>query len=80
MPIGTGFGNHGVPDFLVCVKGRFIGIECKTKGKKPTALQQDNLNRIEESGGVSFVIDESNVDDLPRKLMELSSEQDKTVS
>ena len=27
MPIGTGYGNSGVPDFLVCHDGHFIGIE-----------------------------------------------------
>jgi pantoate kinase len=64
MPIGTGYGNSGVPDFLVCHKGRFIGIECKANGNKPTTLQLSNLASIAESGGVAFVIDETNVESL----------------
>ena len=29
MPIGTGYGNSGVPDFLCCVNGKFVAIEAK---------------------------------------------------
>jgi pantoate kinase len=70
MPIGTGFGNAGVPDFLVCVRGRFIGIECKANGGKPTALQLKNLADIEAAGGLAFIIDENNVAELRNFLME----------
>ena len=69
MPMGTGFGNAGVPDFLVCFEGRFIGIECKANGGKPTALQLKNLADIESAGGVPFIIDENNVANL-RTLLE----------
>jgi hypothetical protein len=60
-PVTGGFGNSGVPDLLVCVSGRFVGIECKAQGNKPTALQLHNLNAIELAGGISLVIDESNM-------------------
>lgn len=68
MPIGTGYGNAGVPDFLVCYKGKFVGIECKAQGNKPTALQLKNLHDIEVAGGMSMVVDESNVDSLLNQL------------
>ena len=29
MPVTSGYGNSGAPDFLVCIRGKFIGIECK---------------------------------------------------
>jgi len=70
MPVGTGFGNAGVPDFLVCVRGRFIGIECKANGGKPTALQLKNLADIESAGGLAFIIDENNVAELRNFLLE----------
>lgn len=70
MPIGTGFGSSGVPDFLVCIRGRFIGIEAKANGNKPTALQLKNLDQIIEAGGLSFVIDETNVDNLKQLIEE----------
>jgi Holliday junction resolvase len=61
QPIGTGFGSSGAPDIVVCHKGKFYGLEIKSGVNKPTALQMDNLNRIEDSGGYAVVINESNV-------------------
>ena len=69
MPIGTGWGNSGVPDFLCCVNGRFLGIEAKANGNKPTELQKKNLMDIELSGGYTAVINE-NASDL-QYLVEL---------
>lgn len=68
MPIGTGFGNAGVPDFLVCYRGKFIGIECKANGGKPTALQLKNLADIESAGGSAVIINETNVETLRKTL------------
>jgi len=61
MPATGGYGSSGAPDILVCHEGKFYGIECKSGDNQPTALQRDNLNRIEASGGFAFVINESNV-------------------
>lgn len=68
MPMGTGFGNSGVPDFLVCKGGLFYGIECKAGGNKPTALQLKNLDDIRKAGGIALVIDETNVETLRKEL------------
>jgi pantoate kinase len=68
MPHGAGYGDSGVPDFLACYNGIFIGIECKAQGNKPTALQLYHLSQIRKAGGVSIIIDETNVDELPRIL------------
>ena len=70
-PVTSGFGSSGVPDIVGCYKGRFFGIECKANGNKPTALQTINLNRIEGSGGVALVIDETNADQVKRLIEEL---------
>lgn len=61
MPATGGYGSSGAPDILVCHKGKFYGIECKANGNKPTALQLDNLERIEDNGGIAIVVDEHNV-------------------
>jgi hypothetical protein len=68
MPIGTGYGNSGVPDFLVCCNGRFIGIEAKAGTNKPTALQQNNIKRIFDAGGYALVINEDNLHVLTELL------------
>ena len=64
MPATGGYGASGVPDILVCYRGRFIGIECKSGNNRPTALQEKHLNNISEAKGQSLVIDESNIDML----------------
>jgi hypothetical protein len=61
MPMGTGYGNAGVPDFLCCFGGRFLAIEAKAGDGKTTALQKKNLAEIEACGGDSWVVNELNV-------------------
>lgn len=59
MPMGTGFGNSGVPDFIVCHQGRFIGIETKAPGKlsNTTTLQKMQIEAIRKAGGAAVVVD-----------------------
>lgn len=64
MPVTSGYGNSGAPDFLVCYQGKFIGLECKAGKGRVTALQQRNLDQIDLAGGWSFVINEENVEQL----------------
>ena len=68
MPIGTGYGNSGVPDFLVCHQGRFIGIEAKAGKGQTTALQEKHLADIRAAGGMTFVINETNLNQLEEFL------------
>ena len=70
MPIGTGYGNSGVPDFLCCVNGKFVAIEAKAGKGTTTALQEKNLREIREAGGKAMVINESNLDDLTNVISE----------
>lgn len=56
MPMGTGYGNSGVPDFLCCVNGEFLAIEAKAGKGKPTALQEKNMRDIEKAGGRALVV------------------------
>lgn len=72
MPIGTGYGNSGVPDFLCCVPpdGRFLAIEAKAGTGKTTALQEKNLSDIRKVGGGAVVINEDAIDELKGILHE----------
>ncbi len=60
MPMGTGYGRSGVPDFLVCANGRFVAIETKATGKlsNTTAMQKLQIAAINASGGLAVVIDD----------------------
>jgi len=68
MPMGTGYGNSGVPDFLCCVNGRFVAIEAKAGKGIPTALQEKNLRDIKAADGWTFVVNETNIEDLEQWL------------
>ena len=69
-PVTSGFGASGVPDVIACYRGRFLGIEVKADLKKrgPTALQNKNLNDIEQNGGIAMVIDANNIELLKETL------------
>ena len=64
MPMGTGYGNSGVPDFLCCVAGKFVAIEAKAGKGKTTALQDANIERIGKAKGTALIINEQNIDTL----------------
>ena len=59
LPSIGGYGRKGIPDIIVCYKGRFIGIECKFDATKnpPTKLQQLELAKIKKAGGIAIVFD-----------------------
>lgn len=62
MPATHGYGSSGIPDIAACLHGKFIGIECKANGGKPTALQLKNLRELSSAGGISVLVDETGMD------------------
>jgi pantoate kinase len=68
MPIGSGYGNAGVPDFLACVNGCFLAVEAKAGKGKTTMLQDAHLEKIRAAGGVSMVVNELNLDQLKETI------------
>lgn len=57
MPVQNGMGVTSIPDFVGHYNGKFFAIETKAPGKKPTKLQEYQLEAIKISGAKSFVID-----------------------
>lgn len=68
MPVANGFTAIGIPDFIGCLKGKFIAIETKFGSNKPTRMQEIILNKIKFAGGVALVIRETEISML-RKLL-----------
>jgi hypothetical protein len=57
-PKWTSPGNNGVPDRIVFLPGgRVVFVELKAPGKKPTALQQYQHDRLRDLGQLVVVID-----------------------
>ena len=53
---GAAFTRSGIPDLLVCCKGRFIGVELKATKGRPSDLQIYNLKEIDRSGGYGVLL------------------------
>jgi hypothetical protein len=64
MPAMGNFGRAGIPDIVGCYNGHFVAIECKANKGKTTALQERELARIKDAGGVAYVINEDNLHEL----------------
>jgi hypothetical protein len=60
MPMQNGFGRVGIPDFVCCWNGRFIGIETKAPGKRAnTSANQDReIAAIRAANGLAVFIDD----------------------
>jgi len=76
MPATGGYGSSGVPDFLICHHGKFVAIECKANGGKPTALQLKHLDDIRKAGGIALLIDETTVENLRTELQNVYEYKD----
>lgn len=80
MPVTGGFGRQGAPDFLVCLEGKFFGIETKAGKGKLTTLQDMNLKKIIACGGVALVVREGNVKYLPSLLTTGESNYEEAIN
>lgn len=64
MPVPTGFGMQGVPDFVCCLNGKFLGVEAKFGKNKQSAWQGKQEMGINAAGGTYLLINEDNLDTL----------------
>ncbi len=53
---GGQFGTAGIPDIIVCYKGRFIAFEAKVGTNKATVLQSLTIRQILLAGGYALVV------------------------
>lgn len=53
---GGQYGTAGIPDIIVCYKGKFIAFECKRPGARPTILQKITLNKITKAKGIAKIV------------------------
>jgi Holliday junction resolvase len=72
FPIAGAYTSIGVPDIVACIKGRFVGIECKAGTNRPTELQLRNLEAIRDNEGVALVVNENDLEALEQRLETLT--------
>ena len=53
---GGQYGTAGIPDIIVCYKGRFYGLEAKVGKNQTTRLQAATIEQIRHAGGVAAVV------------------------
>lgn len=68
FPATGGYGRSGVPDVVGCHRGVFFGIECKAGKGTTTALQDRELQRIRDVGGIALVVNENNIEEVKSTL------------
>ena len=50
---GSAMQKKGTPDLLACIRGRFVAVELKQPGNKPTSLQYSRMRKWEAAGGLA---------------------------
>ena len=60
---------RGVPDMLICYKGKFFAWELKTDTGKPTDLQNYVISKIKKAGGVARVVTPKTFEEAMEELL-----------
>jgi hypothetical protein len=55
-PVPAGYGPSHL-DCIICAWGKFVSIETKAPGKKPTPRQKERIASVKRAGGIAVVID-----------------------
>lgn len=53
---GGQYDTAGIPDIIVCHRGRFIALEAKVGKNQPTKLQAVTIEQIRKAGGTAAVV------------------------
>lgn len=78
-PAANGFGRAGIPDIICCVRGFFLAIELKAGKGKTTALQDRELDAINDNGGIAFVVNENNINEVKEIVIWLKAKYQRSV-
>ena len=65
---GGNFTKAGIPDLLICYKGKFIAVEVKAENGKPSELQLYHIRKIKEAGGKAFLLYPKNFDEFKQYI------------
>ena len=72
---GDPMQEQGLPDLIICYRGRFVGAEGKQPGEKPSRKQKQILDEIDEAGGKTLVF--TTVEDVASLLRKIDKEVDR---
>ena len=66
---GGQYGTTGIPDVIVCYKGRFVAFEAKVGKNTTTKLQDYTIEEIRKAGGIAEVV--RSVEEVERTLQKV---------
>jgi predicted type IV restriction endonuclease len=62
----------GDPDYLLCIRGKFVALELKSEGGKLDKLQQYRLDQVRLADGYAFAVWPDDWEDVYEELKELA--------
>jgi hypothetical protein len=69
---GGGYQRAGIPDLLICYKGRFVALELKTYMGKVHELQRYNISEIHNAGGFARILRPSEFKEFQSEVLKWS--------
>lgn len=66
---GSIYGTSGIPDIIVCYKGKFVAFEVKTENGKLSKLQEVTIKKIQSAQGLAFKV--TSLDEVKTILKEV---------
>ena len=66
---GGMYCSAGIPDIIVCFRGRFVAFEVKAENGKVSVLQAITIRKIQSAGGIAAVV--RSLDDVKAVLARL---------
>lgn len=72
---GNAYSTAGILDLTLCVNGKFVSVELKAEKGKTSSLQDYNIKKIQESGGIAIVLRPSGFEDFKKIIEDLLNDQ-----
>ena len=63
------YGTSGIPDIIVCYKGKFVAFEVKTENGKLSKLQEVTIRKIQSAQGLALNV--TSLDEVKTILKEV---------
>lgn len=69
--------RKGIPDYILCISGRFIGLEVKNCKNKLTDWQEQERANIRNAGGMHFIVRPQTWECVKNDILKLLTEWDR---
>jgi Holliday junction resolvase len=69
---GSAYGKGGAPDYIACVKGLYMEVECKADGGRQTLLQKHQEDKCVKSGGMYVLVNNKGFQEFKEFLIKIN--------